>query len=209
MTDERKTTEMVDCYWSQGCNMEALAALAARRDSRPRVDEFKDPITGLMPRVVLLEKGAALMAAARDGRAPLSAVIVDVDCLKAINEQHSPEAGDMVLAHVAKLIRLNIQTPSDLAARNLGAEFVLLLPEADASWASAFAERLRGTLANRPVAHAEALITVSASFGVAALEAEDETLDDLIARARRAMRTAKLGGRNRTQVAGLRLVHAA
>ena len=209
MPDARNTFEMPDCEWSQACNIEALAELAARRDSRTQPEEFKDPITGLMPRVVMLEKGAGLMSAARAARAPLSAVIIDVDCLKAINERYSPEAGDTVLAHVAKLIRLNIQTANDLAARNLGAEFVLLLPEADASWASAFAERLRGTLANRPVSHGPDMITISASIGVAALVADDEALDDLIARARQAMRTAKLGGRNRTQVAGLCLVHAA
>jgi hypothetical protein len=152
MADVRNTFEMLDCQWSQGCNMDALAELAARRDTRTQPEEFKDPITGLMPRVAMLDKGAALMTAARDARAPLSAVIIDVDCLKAINERYSPEAGDDVLAHVAKLIRLNIQTANRSRRPQCSARSsYCCCPRPMPPGPRPSAERLRGTLANRPV----------------------------------------------------------
>lgn len=153
-----------------------------------------DATTGLLNRIGFTEKAEGLFAAARNGDSLVSAVLIEVDHLKTINETHGTAAGDAVLAHVASLLNMNVQQNVDLVARYAGAEFILMLPEADFAWTSAFAERLRGTLANRPVQHEGKLIPVSASFGIASILPGDDTPEALIRRARRAMERAADAG---------------
>lgn len=150
-----------------------------------------DATTGLMSRIAFVEKAATVFADARADGGLVSAVVVEVEHLKLINDEHGSECGDAVLAHVAKLIGLNIQPKVDLAARTAGAEFVLLLPEADDAWADTFAERLRGTLANRPIQYNSEYITVTASIGTAALAPADSDVDALVRRARKAVETRR------------------
>ncbi|HRJ70216.1 MAG TPA: GGDEF domain-containing protein, partial [Beijerinckiaceae bacterium] len=132
-----------------------------------------DTTTHLPNRAAFRESGKAMFDRLKAGSEPLSAVLIDVDHLDQINQTHGYDLGDAVLAHAAELLNLNIQTGVDLAARYGGAEFILLLPQADEGWASAFAERLRGAFANRALEHKGAYINVSASFGVAALQPGD------------------------------------
>lgn len=159
-----------------------------------------DSTTRLLNRAGFMESGRALFDKLKASGEPLSAVLIDVDHLDNINRAHGYDCGDAVLAQVAELLSMNIQPGVDLAARYGGAAFVLLLPQAEHAWASAFAERLRGTFANRAVRHADAYVNVSASFGVAALQPGDTGPDDLIARASEALRDAKSGGRNKVHV---------
>lgn len=160
-----------------------------------------DATTGLLNRFGFTERACGLFAKARGENTLVSSVLIEVDGLKAINEEHGTAAGDAVLAHVASLLTMNIQQQVDLAARYAGAEFILMLPEADFAWASAFAERLRGTLANRPVQFDGKLIPVSASFGIASILAEDAEPESLIRRSRRAMECAKTAGCNIVRIA--------
>ena len=156
-----------------------------------------DATTHLLNRNGFLQRGRTLFETLKVKGEPLSAVLIDVDHLEQINQTHGFDCGDAVLAHVADLLNLNIQSGVDLAARYGGAEFALLLPQADQAWASSFAERLRGTLANRALRHKEALIHISASFGVATLQPGDLGPEDVIRRAGQGLREAKLGGRNK------------
>jgi len=174
-------------------------AIGAR--SAPEGDTPMDTSTGLMGRTGFAEAAAATFGKASAEGLPLSAVLIDVDHLKMLNEEHGSECGDLILAHVSRLIGLNIQPAVDLATRNAGAEFILLLPEADHAWASTFAERLRGTLSNRPIQYNSDLITISASLGVAERLPGDRDVEAMIRRARGAMRDAKAGGRNLVGVA--------
>lgn len=159
--------------------------------------EQKDATTRLPNRASFLKRGRLLFDKLKTDGEPLSAVLIDVDYLDQINQTYGHDCGDAVLAHVAELLTLNIQTGGDLAARYGGAEFALLLPQADQAWASSFAERLRGTLANRALPHNDVLIDISASFGVATLQAGDSGPEDIIRRAGLALRAAKSGGRNK------------
>jgi diguanylate cyclase (GGDEF)-like protein len=162
--------------------------------------EVTDPTTRLLNRAGFNEKARALFLESRRKNTPLTAVLIDVDHLDEINRTHGYSAGDAVLQQVADLLGMNIQPGVDLAARYAGAEFVLILPEAEPGWARAFAERLRGALANRPVRFGSDLIPVSASFGVAALAMDDPDPENLISRAAQALRAAKSAGRNTIEV---------
>lgn len=159
-----------------------------------------DTTTGLLNRIGFIEQSKDAFARARSGDALISAVLIDVDDLKNVNETHGTAAGDAVLAHVAKLIQLNIQPQVDVCARYAGAAFVLLLPEADYAWTSAFCERLRGILSNHPVPFEGNFIPMSASFGISSILPADSDVDMLIRRARRAMESAKAHGPNSIEV---------
>jgi diguanylate cyclase (GGDEF)-like protein len=161
-----------------------------------------DATTGLAGRAAFLaEAQDAFDAARRDGTA-IAAVMIDVDHLSEINDEHGTEAGDAVLAHMARLIEMNIQPGVDLAGRYAGAGLMLLLKEADEAWTTAFCERLRGILANRPVPFNGALIPMSASVGIAVIAAGDRDAEALVRRSRAALVAAKAQGRNKVEVSG-------
>ena len=190
--------------WETAAVTALLIAVARRLNHEPQAAPAfaaHDPVTGLTSRVAMEEQAAAMFAAARAAEAPMSVILVDVDGLKAINTTLGVAAGDAVLAHVAKLMAINIQPGVDLAARHAGAQMMLVLPEADFAWASRFAERLRGTLANRPLHHAGQMIETSACFGLASITPADSCFADLVGRAQKALDVAKTGGPNRVRVA--------
>ena len=81
----------------------------------------------------------------------LSAVMVDLDHFKNINDQHGHTVGDEVLREVAGRARAAIRQGSDWIARYGGEEFVIVLPETPLAGAAATAEKIRAILAQTPV----------------------------------------------------------
>lgn len=153
-----------------------------------------DALTGLANRREALARGAKLFNKARRRSGSLTAVMVDVDHFKTINDCHGHATGDAVLVKIAALLAA-ATPPQGLCARLGGEEFVLLLPDTKLAAGAALAEDLRRDLEvmdwpGLPIARA------SASFGVAALGLSPN-LDHLIARADRALLAAKADGRNR------------
>ena len=179
----------------------ARDGLAREEARRNRPLSSVDPVTGLLTHRAFATQAEATFAAAQRRSAPVSVVIVDIDRLREINLALGRDVGDAVLQHAARYITINIQPGVDLCARLSGAELALLLPEADYAWSNAFAERLRGALANRPLHFGEQMLNISASFGVASIIPGDTSLDSLITRARGALRSAKDNGRNAVGVA--------
>jgi two-component system cell cycle response regulator len=72
-------------------------------------------------------------------------VVLDIDRLRDVNEQHGQEAGDRVLAEIGSMLQREIRAP-DFAARYGGDEFALILPETDGNGGKQFVERLRQLL---------------------------------------------------------------
>ncbi len=120
-------------------------------------------------------------------------VMMDVDKLKTINDQHGHVVGSRVLQAIGQLIRLTIRE-TDLAARYGGDEFVVILAHTTAAEGGAFAERLLDRLRElRPEG-----LDVSMSVGVAGLgSSEERTGDALLASADAAAYRAKRLGGNR------------
>ncbi|WP_077530124.1 sensor domain-containing diguanylate cyclase [Vreelandella utahensis] len=170
---------------------EALRAERERADALAREDE----LTGLNNRRAFFEAAEKLLARARRSERPLSLVQFDLDWFKQINDEHGHEAGDRLLRHIGRLIG-NCVREGDVAARVGGEEFVLLLPDTEQGEARTLANRLRQSLSGSVVACRDATVSVSASFGVASLLAADDGIDDLMARADRALYRAKQAGRD-------------
>jgi diguanylate cyclase (GGDEF)-like protein len=155
-----------------------------------------DPLTGLLNRRAFEEMFEIELArASRHGR-PLSVLIGDVDSFQELNDQLGTEAGDAMLALIARDLG-KWKRRSDLVARTGGEEFGLLLPETDERGAFLVAERLRRAVHRRLLDHA---VPLSMSIGVATLPGHGDTVEELMRTAGHALSAAKELGKDRTVI---------
>ncbi|GLK80805.1 PleD family two-component system response regulator [Methylopila turkensis] len=156
-----------------------------------------DGLTGLHNRRYLEMHLQSLLDQATARNRPLSALMVDIDHFKAVNDTHGHDVGDEVLREVARRLKASVRG-IDLACRLGGEEFVVVMPETDAAVARLVAERIRSRLASEPVAsRVAAPLAVTASIGVATFHPEADDAAALIKRADVALYRAKREGRNR------------
>ncbi|MEO8293117.1 MAG: diguanylate cyclase [Actinomycetota bacterium] len=156
-----------------------------------------DALTGLWNRRHMQDElQTAVSAAGRHGH-PLSVFMVDIDHFKVVNDEHGHPAGDIVLHWVADRIRRAVRT-EDVAGRWGGEEFLAVLPWTGWDGATTVAERLRASIAKDPVSDAGVAIPVTVSIGVATAY-PGERVDEIVARADRALYRAKERGRNRVE----------
>jgi diguanylate cyclase (GGDEF)-like protein len=120
-----------------------------------------------------------------------SAVLfVDVDGLKALNDNFGHQAGDAALIHVAQLLAGGVRQ-SDCVARFGGDEFAILLEHADAAEAEETASRLVERIAGTEFRYDGAALPLSAAIGIALIEPGDRA-ETVLARADRAMYEGKV-----------------
>lgn len=126
---------------------------------------------------------------------PIAVICTDIDHFKAVNDGFGHAGGDAVLVATTSILAASIRE-TDLLGRTGGEEFSILCSGTAIDDAVMLAERCRTALAERPVEWQGKIMPVTASFGVAALRAEDK-LEDVVMRADAALYEAKRGGRNR------------
>jgi len=187
-----------------GINLTALILLAyvamviareqrGSRDAAIRMSTV-DSLTGLFNRSFFLAAiDREIARSARSGRG-FCLLMMDLDELKAINDRYGHFVGDRVLDSVADIIRDGVRR-TDTAARYGGDEFVVLLPETDASGAWVLAEKIRLGVSDLVVAGAEA--RTSMSVGVVTYPDDGRTADELMIAADQAMYASKRTGKNR------------
>lgn len=127
-------------------------------------------------------------------RHPLSAIMIDIDNFKPVNDEYGHIAGDQVLRHVAEQCQEHLRKV-DVVARYGGDEIVILLPETDLVGASQIAHRLVDAVTESPLAFGTDLLRVSLSAGVATADGSPD-LNVLLRRADDALLLAKQGGRS-------------
>lgn len=156
-----------------------------------------DPLTGLFNRRYFFEQGQREFERAK--RYPpkdISAIMLDIDHFKLVNDRHGHVSGDRVLREVAVICRQELRRV-DLVARMGGEEFAVLLPETGLEGAVQTAERLRLRIEGFS---SLGLPQVTASMGVAQAGDDCTGLDTLLIWCDRALYTAKEQGRNRVAV---------
>lgn len=156
---------------------------------------IRDDLTGLFNRRHILEVLEHQKALADNQIYPFSVCYVDLDHFKRINDQYGHDMGDRVLRQFAEHTLDNLRE-GDYLARLGGEEFILVLPQSDLAGAGLVAERLRESWAARSFEDRHGPPAVSLSAGVASYRGQ-ETVDQLLGRADRALYRAKTGGRNR------------
>jgi len=160
-----------------------------------------DTLTGLLNRRAFVERIDKARVAAGRQLFPMSMLLLDVDHFKKVNDTLGHDAGDAVLQGVARVLSA-IARKSDFVARWGGEEFVVALSQTAEAGARVAAERVRRAIA-------EARYTLpngtehraTASVGLASADGPDWLFDDLLARADKAMYSAKHRGRNRVEMA--------
>ena len=157
-----------------------------------------DALSGLPNRRACQDTLKRMFAQAHRAESPLSAIVLDLDHFKTINDRAGHGAGDDVLAAVGEALTSSLRA-SDFAGRYGGEEFLMLLPDTDAEGGLDAAEKVRAAIEKIDVPLVEMAIT--ASLGVAAYPKDAVDSDTLVRMADRALYAAKNAGRNRVQLA--------
>ena len=179
----------------------ALAAEAATLSiAQVTTAATTDALTRVANRSTLVSQLGFELERSRRHSRPLSVAFIDIDHFKTVNDTYGHGAGDLVLAGVARLVSDNIRM-IDTFGRYGGEEFLLLLPETDATSAAETAERLRQLIGRERFTLPDGRrLSLTVSIGVAGGRGRDLTVETLIRDADAAMYSAKSLGRNQVYV---------
>ncbi|RZI82267.1 MAG: GGDEF domain-containing protein [Rubrivivax sp.] len=159
-----------------------------------------DAMTGVYNRRHFQEYLSQAWQRAQHDGAEMAVIMIDVDHFKNYNDRYGHPAGDDCLVKVAKAMAPCLGRAGDLVARLGGEEFIVVLPNADASVAQRVAERIRQAIETLHIRHEDSgtASVVTASVGVACCRARaGQHEDTLTAAADAALYRAKQAGRNR------------
>lgn len=130
---------------------------------------------------------------------PLSLLILDLDNLKAINDEHGHLAGDQALNDLARSVDGQVR-PGDFVARYGGDEFVVMATEADVVEAVTIAERIRRSVAGSPIRlDSGEYVNMSVSIGIATFPEDAGTAGNLMLADDTALYRAKAAGRDQVR----------
>ncbi len=161
-----------------------------------RIDELSayDQLTGTLNRASFIVRGEQEITRMKRYKRSLALMHVDIDQLKAINEEYGYQVGDRVIIGISEICQDIIRT-SDLIARVAGDEFAILMPETTEVDAIVAAEKIRKAIAQFTIKiEHETNLSVTASIGVTACF---DAIDQCMVSADTALYRAKKTGRNK------------
>jgi diguanylate cyclase (GGDEF)-like protein len=171
--------------------LRAAERLAAMQQELIRL-ATTDPLTGLPNRRAFF----ALAQQSHPAGGALSAVMIDIDQFKQVNDEYGHAAGDEAICAIAGVA----SQESSIVSRLGGEEFAVLLPGSDLDRGGEIAERMRCKVEALQLPTDRGLMRLSCSFGVAEWRS-GESIDLLLHRADGALYAAKTRGRNQVVVA--------
>jgi len=141
---------------------------------------FRDELTGLHNRRHFYDVASTALASALERKEPLAMLLMDLDGLKAINDEYGHGVGDVVIANLGKVLADTIRG-SDVAARLGGDEFGVVMHETDKRGAFALAKRLWEGLESMPMyKNGDIELMVTVSIGVAGFPWGGESLEEML-----------------------------
>lgn len=161
-----------------------------------------DSLTGLHNRRYLKQIFPKLFAQAQREKHCLSGLMLDLDFFKRINDQYGHLAGDQCLTHMGSILKESCRA-SDYIFRMGGEEFLILSLSDSPLGGELLAEKIRNTLAKKPVTYKQALINMTTSIGVSITENDldpEAALTNLLFHADKALYSAKQNGRNQVVI---------
>lgn len=159
-----------------------------------------DTLTGLHNQKHIQQHLNLIWERAWRDRSALSLLLIDIDHFKKFNDRYGHTAGDECLQKVARVLQDGLRRPGDVVARLGGEEFLVVLPNTDASFANGVAERLRQAVESLQIRHESSTTArhLTVSVGVMTCQAHpDLVVDALMQQAEQALQQAKSEGRNR------------
>lgn len=173
-----------------------LSAKLLRRTRQLRRIAMVDSLTHVGTRRSIYAAASDAVAHAHASGLSLSALVVDIDRFKSVNDRHGHPAGDKVLVEVARCCKASLRQ-RDLIGRAGGEEFLILCPDTDLEDACRVADRLLQAVRALRFDAVASSLRVTISIGAASLPGDDQSVDTLVAHADRALYAAKQGGRDR------------
>lgn len=169
-----------------------LTALNAELERRATTDE----LTGLPNRRAFFDVARRELSRHQRFGEPCMALMLDIDHFKSVNDTHGHDIGDLVLRAVAERLRDSVRK-SDCPARLGGEEFALLMPNTDVAGGEVVAERMAATVREAPVPTPAGPLRVTATLGLTAMSARDQSVEEMLKRADEALYDGKRAGRDR------------
>jgi diguanylate cyclase (GGDEF)-like protein len=151
---------------------------AAMLRGKLEVQAATDPLTGALNRRGIEVAAEQRILSCRKDRQPLSAMVIDLDDFKRINDTFGHHCGDATLIAVAACLQRGMRS-RDLLARIGGDEFAVLLPNTPHAEALEITERLRASIAGTEIIYGQIRTRVTASFGLAQLQSDDLSWEQL------------------------------
>lgn len=169
-----------------------LVALAGALESQAN----NDPLTGLLNRRGLEKE--LLREAHRVLRSgtPVSAILIDCDDFKRVNDMFGHTVGDGVLTSLAQKIG-GVLRGNDLLARVGGDEFLAVLPDTRSAEALSIAERIRLAASATTLSVAAHHVAATVSLGVVSVASDMLSIEEIVTQAHGALERSKRSGKNR------------
>ncbi|GAB4355843.1 MAG: hypothetical protein Kow0060_08120 [Methylohalobius crimeensis] len=157
-----------------------------------------DSLSGLNNRGHFMTLAEELLQQARRYDQPFTALVLDIDNFKRVNDDHGHACGDAAIRAVADILRQNCRK-TDLLGRLGGEEFGVVLTQTALPGARATARKVLKELAAKPIGEC-GTISITASIGVSSRLPGDASLECLLWRADQALYNAKRRGKNRVEI---------
>jgi diguanylate cyclase (GGDEF)-like protein len=185
--------------------VETLRDITAQKQAQTDLERLatRDGLTGIPNRRSFDERLVAEARRGARGQAPLSLLMIDIDCFKLYNDTHGHQKGDECLRAVAETIAKALWRAGDFAARYGGEEFAVIMPDTPLAGAAQIAERLRAAVEELDIGHAASVAGACVTVSVGGVVADAPYLppEQLLACADAALYRAKRDGRNRACIA--------
>lgn len=161
-----------------------------------------DALTGLANRSSFQSTLARTIAESERNGSGFALVIMDIDHFKMVNDTLGHDAGDLVLSSIGHCLRERLRS-TDFVARLGGEEFGVILRDVRPGMAYDLMDELRQRIARRELAYGDAVIRVTACFGIAQWPDNGRDAQTLFRAADRCLYRGKRAGRNCVSRAGL------
>jgi diguanylate cyclase (GGDEF)-like protein len=159
------------------------------------VQASTDPLTGLLNRRAM-DRAAELVLADTGAGQTASAIAIDLNDFKQINDTFGHSCGDAALVAVARCLEVGLRH-SDAIGRMGGDEFIALLPRTSIQTAREIARALDRELRSIVISHGNVPVRVSASFGCAQAQGPNGSWSDLVVACDKALYESKNERRRR------------
>lgn len=149
-----------------------------------------DHVTEVLNRRGVVEYGTIEIERAKRYGHPLSAIMLDLDNFKRVNDSHGHLTGDLVLKGIADRLCREVRK-IDIFGRFGGDEFIILLPEISLREAKKAAKRLQKCLAEKPIKTEKGEFNITATAGIARMTKTTKDVKDLVEKADKNMYSSK------------------
>jgi diguanylate cyclase (GGDEF)-like protein/PAS domain S-box-containing protein len=169
----------------------------SRKNEELQVLAETDPLTSCLNRRAFFERADTEFETSVRNGDQISAIMLDIDNFKAINDNHGHTVGDKVIKCVVSALQKGLPNDEPVG-RYGGEEFCILLPDTDIALAAMMAERLRKQISKTVTDNITELNgPLTVSFGVASIAGGGKNADNLIDQADVALYASKETGRNK------------